>query len=371
MDRLPGENVATVGAFPASLTGAERATVAPRGAVLNLLPWRDATIATLLLIAAIAVGSGFFASFDPALLGYCAATLVASVAVVWRLSAFWRRPASAFYARALLAALLQPSDLLRTLSAAGCDLGAQNFIRRRSAIRWAAHLLLSLGTLTSFAITVPLVFGWMHFVADGERSFRMIVFNLPAVRFDVGGAFAWCIFHGLILAAVAVTLGALYFLVARLRRRTLPEVTASFAIAPLLLLLFIALSGLALPATRGWPFGFRVAALAHEASVIVLLVALPFSKLNHLLVRPLQLGVRAVRRDDAAWRACASCASRLAPTAQQHAVADLLERRGLPVASHWRLCPQCRRKRVAATQASLVGASFQPRLGAGCDREVA
>jgi len=331
-------------------------------------PWRDAAGATVVLLAAIALGSGGFAHLDRALLGYLGATLVAAFAVSWRVSAFWRRPASAFYARALVASLREPRRLRRSVAVAAQDLAAQDFIRRRSVARWLAHLLLSLGTLASFAITLPLVFGWTHFIAVGERHYRMVVFTMPTVRFDVAGVFGWLLFHALSLSAVAVVFGSVYFLIARLRARRLPGATAGFAIAPLALLLVVALTGLALPASRSWPAAFRVAAGLHQASVVVLLVAMPFSKLNHLLVRPLQLGARAVRSPDSAWRRCAGCGAPLAPTAQQLAVTALLADRGLPCDAHVEHCPACRRRRVAAAQAALVGAAFQPPIATVGDR---
>src|SRR5690606_1110687 len=229
------------------------------------------------------------AHVDPALVGYLAATLVAIVASVYRASAFWRHPASAMYARELGAALRRPGSLARSAGHAARDLAAQGFVRKRSVVRWLAHLLLSGGTLASFAITVPLVFGWMLFRGEGD-AYRLLVFGVPTVRFAVDGVLAWTFFHGLSAAAIAVALGASVFLVLRIRARRLPGATASFAIAPLVLLLCVALTGLALPASRHAPAAFRIAAVLHEIAVVVLLVAIPFSKLGHVLIRPLQLG---------------------------------------------------------------------------------
>jgi hypothetical protein len=79
-------------------------------------------------------------------------------------------------------------------------------------------------------------------------------------------------------------------------------------------------------------------------------------------VRPLQLGARAVRSDEAAWTSCDGCGAPLAPAAQRRAVDELLARRGIGLAAHVRCCPACRRRGVAAAQARLVGAHFQPRI---------
>jgi hypothetical protein len=147
---------------------------------------RDATLATVLLLAAVWAGSDGFADVDRALLGYLAATLVATFGTVLHASTFWRRPASAFFARALVSGLRAPAGLRTAFAAAGGDLAAQRFVARRSRARWAAHLLLSLGTLAGSAISLPLVFGWMHFVADREDVYRVIVGGVPVGRFALG-----------------------------------------------------------------------------------------------------------------------------------------------------------------------------------------
>jgi hypothetical protein len=330
-----------------------------------LIPVRDATLATALLLGAVWAGSAGLAHLDVALLGYLGATLVAVFATTWRVSGYWRRPAAAVYARALLRALARPRTMLRTGRTAARDLGAQRFIARRSRPRWLAHVLLSLGTLASFAITLPLVFGWLHFEADGQEAYRAVLFGaVPALRFAVDGALGWLVFHALSLAAVAVAVGAGIFLALRLRARREPGTRDGFHVAPLVLLLVVALTGLLLPLAGrlGSPLLMRVAAVAHEASVVVLLIALPFSKLGHLLLRPLALGAQAVRAPDVPRARCVHCEAPVAPAAQQAAVAALLAARGFRFAAHPDACPSCRRRLVASTQAALVGAGFQPRL---------
>src|SRR5437870_769477 len=276
------------------------------------------------------------------------------------MSAFWRRPPSAFYARALLEAVRRPSRLRRLLSATGRDLAAQRFIARRSRVRWLAHLLLSAGTLASFAITLPLVWGWLRFEADGGRAYRAILVGVPVVHFATDGVVGWLVFHALSVAAVAVALGATYFFLARLRARDV----SGFHLAPLLLLLAVAASGLALPAAgrSARPGLFRAAALVHEVCVVALLLALPFTKLAHILIRPLHLGAQLVRAPRAPRAGCTGCGAPLAPVAQRESVERLLAARGFRFALHQRRCPACRRRQVAAAQAELLGAQFQPGL---------
>ena len=244
------------------------------------------------------------------------------------------------------------------LRSATSDLVAQSFVARRSRVRWIAHLLLSLGTLASFAITVPLVFGWLHFAAAGPDRYRAVVFDVPTASFAVDGVLGWLAFHGLSVAGGAVLGGAGIFLTLRFRQRALPGTTTGFHLAPLVLLLVVAATGLALPATRHAAWLFDVASVAHEVAVIVLLAAIPFSKLHHVLIRPLQLGARAVQRSEDCV-ACVVCGAPLAPRAQRDAVHALLAARGLAVDA-LDCCPACRRRRLATTQAALVGAQFHP-----------
>jgi hypothetical protein len=328
---------------------------------LHRVALRDATLATVLVVAAAWAGSRGGRDLDPALLGYLGATIVATFAVTWRVSAFWRRLPSAFYGRALLAALRDPRRARTAFRAAATDLGTQRFIAARSRTRWLAHLALSLGTLASFAITVPLVFGWMHFAADGQDHYRPVVLGIVLGRFALDGVAAWLVFHALAIAGGAVAFGATYFLTARLRRRALPGVTDPGQILPLALLLFVALSGLALPASRNHAQLFAAVALLHEAAVVVLLVGLPFSKLAHVLIRPLQLGARVVHASTE-WSACGMCGTRLAPTVQVAAVQALLAARGASVTPHLQQCTSCRRRSTAAAQARLLGAGFHPDL---------
>lgn len=323
---------------------------------------RDAVIAGSALLILIVVGSDFLRWLDPALLGYLGAAVAATVGVTFRTSAFWRRPASAFYGRALLKGIRDWRRARVVLAGAGRHLGAQELIARRSRGRWLAHLLMSLGTLASFAITLPLVFGWLHFEAADPRSYRIVFFTFSVGTFAIDGPAALLLFHGLALAAVAVVLGAGYFLTSRLRRRAEAGAVARFHVAPLILLLAVAVTGLALPLSRDTPSVFRFAALAHEITVVLLLVALPFGKLSHVFIRPLQLGSLVVKAATEPRVMCRDCGVALAPAAQLSAVEHALGARGHALTRMEPRCPACRRRLLATAQARLLGADFQPRL---------
>ncbi len=335
---------------------------------MRYAPLRDAAIAGLGIGAAVALGSRGLSDLDPALTGYLAATLAAGVGIAYRTSAFWRRPPSAVYGRALAEAFRHPRQLAAALRSAGRDLAAQRFIARRGRGRWLAHLALSGGTLASFAVTLPLVWGWLRFRAEDPATYRVHLAGVPVARLAVDGLGAWLAFHALVLCAVAVTFGATYFLVVRLRERALPGAADAVHVGPLVLLLAVALTGLTLPMAShlGTPALFHATALVHEATVVLLLVALPTTKLAHLLVRPLQVGARLLRAADAPVERCAGCGVAFAPARQAAAVRALLpDPRG---GEHDRSCPACRRRRVARAHTHVLGAEFQPRTRVAGDR---
>ena len=312
-------------------------------------------LATLALAIAVWLGSRAGRDLDPALFGYLGAVVVTTFALAVRVSAFWRRPASAFYGRARVAAFGDWSRLRVALGSAGRDLAAQRFVAHRSRIRWIGHLMLSLGTLASFAITLPLVFGWLHFEAEGQDVFRPVFAGIPLPSMPLDGLIAWLVFHALTIAGVAVAVGAVLLLGSRLRRGAVGGATSSAHVTPLLLLLAVAATGLALPASREHPTAFFVAARVHEISVVALLVALSSSKLAHVLVRPLQIGARIVRSAVGPRAVCVACGGAFASSEQLEAVAAIL-------AADRAHCPPCRRRLVGGAQAMLVGARFHPEL---------
>jgi hypothetical protein len=69
-----------------------------------------------------------------------------------------------------------------------------------------------------------------------------------------------------------------------------------------------------------------------------------------------------MRGAGARWAVCGGCGMRLAPVAQLAAVERLLAARGARFAGHQRHCPACRRRQLAAVQAGLLEAHFQPPL---------
>jgi len=319
---------------------------------------QDAAWAVVVLLALVFVGSAGFRHLDLALLGYLAAVVASTAILAYRVSVFWRRPASAEYARSLSKALRNPREWPAIVVAVWRKILSQGFIRKRSVSAWRAHLLLAFGTIVGFAVTLPLVFGWLRFEAAGERTYRALVFSIPTISVSVDGFVGWSMFHALILAAAAVLCGAAVLL----RRRLQSEAAAAMApfhVIPLVLLALVSVSGLALPVAGAWARdSFPLVALVHEVSVVALLLALPFSKLFHLFVRPLHLGVEAMRAREP-LASCARCSGPMPGTAKQIAAADTaLRQNGSEMAARLAVCPACRRRERAIVQDRALGGAL-------------
>ncbi len=337
--------------------------------------FRDASLATLVLLAAIHAGSGQGEHFDAALRGYAFGVVTVFFVTAYRAAMLWRHPAAALFARELGRALCQPSWWRESLSEFGRSLVTQRFLAARGRLRWLAHLSLSWGTLLAFLVTVPLVFGWMHFEVAGERRYRTHAFGAGLLSFDVDSLLGWLVFHVLHVCSVLVLLGCTYFVLVRLRARGEWHGQRSFHLAPLLALAWLAATGLALPwaAQQGDASLVRLAQVLHQVAVLGLLAGLPFGKLAHLLLRPLHAGAVLLRRTRASVR-CRLCEAPLAPGEQVVRVHEILsrERVGAP-APVW-LCTACRRRAVAMTHTKLVGRGFLPAVVQGrheAERKVA
>ena len=160
-------------------------------------------------------------------------------------------------------------------------LGAQTFIKKRSYYRWIMHLCLSGGCTLAFAVTFPLVFGWIHFDVDtADTVYYVKVFGFAVREVNVNSIEAKLMFNMLNIAAVIVLIG---LIMAFYRRLTDPGVRAvqTFVedILPLLIIFSVTITGLMLTASyslmsgRGhsiivWVHLVTVAALIFYLSLI-------------------------------------------------------------------------------------------------------
>src|SRR5438093_2441351 len=191
--------------------------------------------AALVVVAGIWLGSQALTHFDPALIWYATGSVLAAFALAYRFAVWAQRPPSRLYFKRGLELVFQrrsisvsrTADHASRFSAStlqrvnarshalilahgvATDFAAQNFIRRRSAYRWIMHVCLSGGSTLAFAITFPLVFGWVHFEpgADNAEVYWVNLFGVNAGMFNIHSVQAWVIFNLLNISAVLVLIG--------------------------------------------------------------------------------------------------------------------------------------------------------------------
>ena len=354
---------------PADVEWRDALPVAARQAVDRVRAAAWAAGVTLLLAAAIVVGSRTLAHFDAALVAYTFATLFAAFGIAYRYAMwldrpptrlYWRRGWQAFFARGF-----RGRNAARLGRRAVVEVAANRFIFARSLLRGAAHWLIMWGCILAAAITFPLVWGWVHFetVPGKIDMYRTFVFGMPIQDFPVDSLLAFLIFHGLVWASFLVIAGVML----AFRRRMIDHgaaATQQFAqdILPLLALFAISVTGLLLTASYTWMRGYAYEFLAvlHAVTVILTLLWLPFGKLFHIFQRPAQLGVSFYQ--DAGARGeqatCARCGKGFAPLMMvgdlQQVERELGFRYDLAGGGHYQqVCPRCRRALYGLAQGAL------------------
>ncbi len=340
-----------------------------------MLARRRATWAGLAIASALAlllvVGSGNLVRFDAALLSYTFATLFAAFGVTYRWVMWLQRPPTAMYWKRGGQLLGRKGGLFRhglpLLRQFLADFAGNRFIWRRGWLRGAAHWCIMWGCVSAFAITFPLVFGWVHFeTLPGDLSrYRAHVFGLPAGEFAIASLFGFVVFHGLVWSSFLVIVGVGL----ALRRRLRDEGVAALQqfgedFLPLLLLFAISVTGLLLTVSYTWMggYGYDFLAILHAATVIFTLLWLPFGKLFHIFMRPAHLAVGLYKDAGRAGEQahCQRCGGAFA--SKMH-VEDLIavemqlgyryELEAKPKSHYQWICPACRRALVCLGQAAL------------------
>jgi MFS transporter, NNP family, nitrate/nitrite transporter len=354
---------------PADLAWAAALPQGLRGSVDRIRAGAWASLVTLVLAAAIVVGSRRLQHFDAALVAYTFATLFAAFGIAYRYAMWIERPPTRLYWRRGWQTFFTRRRIARNAATlaqrVAVDVAANRFIFRRGRFRGLAHALIMWGCILAAAITFPLVWGWVHFetVPGDLTMYRAFVFGIPMQDFPVESAVAFVVFHGLVWASFLVIGGVLL----AFRRRMIDHGAAAVQqfgqdILPLVLLFAISTTGLMLTASYTWLRGYAYDFLAilHAVTVIVTLLWLPFGKLFHIFQRPAQLGVSfyqdAGKRGD--QQKCARCGEPFAPAMM---VQDLVVverelgfRYDLPDGSHYQtVCPKCRRALFGLAQGAL------------------
>jgi hypothetical protein len=336
------------------------------------------TLFTAILAVLIVVGSRNLQHFDAALVGYTFAVLFAAFAITYRYAMwlqrpptrrYWNRGWQVFFSRRYLA-----HNIRNWFARVTADFAFNRFIFRRGTSRGLAHALIMWGCILAFAITFPLVFGWLHFetLPGDVESYRTFVFGFPTTSFPIHSAVAFLIFHGLVWSSFLVIGGVMLAMRRRMRDHGAAAVQR-FAedFMPLILLFAISVTGLLLTASYTWMqgYGYDFLALVHAITVIFTLLYLPFGKFFHIFQRPAQLGV-SFYKDVAAREGmarCRRCDAEYAPLLQIEDLIDVERELGYryetdaPGVEHYqRICPACRRSMLALAQ----GALWERRSGA-------
>lgn len=328
-----------------------------------------ATLITLLLIAAIVVGSRNLENFDPALVIYTFAIIFATWGVVYHYNVwldkpptrmYWQRGWELFRSQGVLKTSIQLAGLT------GRNIFAQTFIAKRSLLRWWMHQCLFWGCILAAAITFPLVFGWISFrsLPNDQSMYVTYLFGFPAGAFPLHTITAFLLFHGLDIAAIFVLAGVFLSLARRLRDKG-AQTLQSFAMDffPIILLFAISVTGLALTVSQEWLRGtaYSFLAIIHAVTVVAALLFMPFGKFFHIFQRPAQLGVKLYQSvgESDAGAICPRCKQRFASAMHVRDLNIVLPQLGfdytLPGTDFtWQdLCPPCKRKTLSASQLKL------------------
>jgi hypothetical protein len=261
---------------------------------------------TLLLLVAIFIGSRNLQNFDAALVAYLFGSIFSCFAVSYRYAVWLQRPPTWRYFIQSLRILGRrlPAGVAMVGRLGLVDLVAQRFIWKRGTARGLGHLLLAWGCLLAFAVTFPLVFGWVHFeLAPGRNdTYIVFLFGFEQTRFAIAGWMGFLLFNALNWSALLVVAGAMIMM-----RRRLTD-AGQIAIQtfegdwlPLLLLLAVSLTGLGITLDYRFMGGtaHQFMAITHAVTVILFLVWLPFGKFYHIIQRPAQLGVALYKAEGA------------------------------------------------------------------------
>jgi hypothetical protein len=323
---------------------------------------------TSILAVLIITGSRRLEHFDAALVGYTFATLFATFAITYRYSMWLQRPPTHKYWvrgwQVFFSPKYLPRNIANWFARVINDFALNRFIFRRGAMRGLAHSLIMWGCVLAFAITFPLVFGWIHFETEpgNLERYRTYVFGFATNSFEVHSIVAFLIFHGLVWASFLVIGGVMIAMRRRMRDHG-AAATQRFAedFLPLILLFAISVTGLLLTASYTWMkgYGYDFLAILHAVTVIFTLLWLPFGKFFHIFQRPAQLGV-SFYKDVGALKGMAACKRCGVEYAPQIQIDDLIEverqlgyRYETADGHYQQICPACRRAMIGLAQGEL------------------
>ena len=297
---------------------------------LNRTALIKATIAVVVVVILVLIGSRDLQNFDPALVSYLLGTIFAVFGIAYRYSVWLQRPPTRLYWRRSMQFLFSRDFIpyaWRSLRLFVRNILFQRFIAYRSRTRWIGHFLLATGCLLAFAITIPLTFGWIHFeLKPGDDvTYYAKVFGFEAGTFALGSVMAFVAFHGLVWCSLLVIIGSAMMMK---RRLTDGGLIATQSLGedwlPLILLMAISVTGLGISYDYTFLQGktYQFMAVTHAIVVILWLVWLPFGKFFHVFQRLAQLGAN-LYKHEGQRRGMATCEHTHQEFATQMHVDDL------------------------------------------------
>jgi hypothetical protein len=271
---------------------------------LNLRAALIAAAATLLLVVSILIGSRNLGNFDPALIAYLFGCIFACFGIAYRYSVWLQRPPTWLYFKRGWQLFFQGRTIAygwELVKHFVVDFLGQRFIRKRGKARGYGHLLMAWGCFLGFAVTFPMVFGWIHFSLKpgGIDTYEAFLFGFKVMEFPLHTWIAEIIFNALNWSALLVIAGVMIMMRRRLTHAGQIAIqTFEGDWLPLLLLLAISVTGLGITLDYRFMEGkaHQFMAITHAITVILFLLWMPFGKFYHIIQRPAQLGVAIYRK---------------------------------------------------------------------------
>jgi nitrate reductase gamma subunit len=290
----------------------------------------NATIALIVTIILVYLGSRKLQNYDAALIAYLAGTLFAVFGITYRYSVWLQRPPTKMYWRRSKDFTFSKNFLPyigQSIKQFFQNILLQKFIYPRGRSRWVGHFLLAWGTLIAFAVTIPLTFGWVHFVLkEGTTNIYIAeVFGFAVSEFPLDSFLASNIFHILAWCSWFVIIGVIIMMKRRLTNGgQIATQTFDNDWLPLILLLAISVTGLGITYDYTFLDGVthQFMAVTHAITVILFLVWMPFGKFFHIFQRPAQVGAN-IYKKEGAKRGMAVCPHTGKPFASQMHIDDL------------------------------------------------
>jgi hypothetical protein len=340
--------------------------------------FKAGAIGAAIVAVLIVIGSRNLKDFDWALTTYAVGSIFAAFAVVYRYAVWSQRPPTRMYLKRGMQAFFARKRGWTSVPRNTGTLGKllldnfvlQRFITRRSRQRWIMHACLSWGGMLAFALTFPLVFGWIHFESSPENAeiYRVFVAGFQVEEFAVHSVSGFLHFNMLNISAVVLLIGLILSVKLRMSDRGEFAIqTFADDVFPVLLLFAVCVTGLMLTVSAKFlaGSGFQFIGMAHAASVIGLLLYLPFGKLFHVIQRPLSLGVSFYKQEGlrAGAAKCLRCGEDYASQLQISDLKVVLDELGFNYRFatpngelHYQdICPACRRRLLALNQGKVLG----------------